>query len=164
VIVKLLRPLFTFQNLFWLLLIALAITVIGGMESLVRGLDYFLLGTVTLGGLVLGWILARIRAPWWLATLIMIGSGFTEVLFLVGQLFSHIWAIAQAIIITLFIYWQQQTLRPLPDTEPILTAGQQFFQSSLVVLTRLWTFLVSLGERGTLDPLPIQIIWGWAFC
>jgi len=160
-ILALLRRLFTFQNLFWLLLVLLALIVVGSMESLVKGLNYNLLVSVMLGGLLLGWVLAQIRAPWWLAILLMIASGFTMVLLLVGNLLSKIWAMAQMIVIYLIIIWQQQALT-LPNFEPLQNAGQELFWGSIAILTRLWAFLTALGEKGTLDPLPIQLIWGLA--
>jgi transglutaminase-like putative cysteine protease len=157
---RLLRSLFTFQNLFWALLAALAVTVVGGMGSLVRGLNYSLLVAVMLGGIILGRVLARIRPPWWLALLLMIGSGFTVVLLLVGRLLSRIWAAIQTTILFAFALWRQQIFA-LPDVTPLQTAGRELLQGGTVVLSRLWNFLVQLGENGTPDPLPIQLIWGW---
>ena len=58
------------ESLIWIGLFGLSIIVVGGISTLVRGLDKDLLTMVTLGGLFIGWLMTRIRAPWWLAVLI----------------------------------------------------------------------------------------------
>jgi transglutaminase-like putative cysteine protease len=155
------RYLTRLESLLWILLLALSGTVIVGMGMLVRGLNYPLLIIVTLLALVLGRILARIRAPWWLALLITIGSGFQIVIILVGHLLPLLWAVVKATIIYLIILWSG-VVDTLPNAEPLQTALQDLIQGSNVVLTRLWTWLISLGEKGVLDPLPVQLVWGWA--
>jgi transglutaminase-like putative cysteine protease len=155
------RYLIRLESLLWILLLALSATVISGMGMLVRGLNYPLLIIVTLVGLVLGRMLARIRAPWWLALLLAIGSGFQTIIILVGHLFPLLWAVVKAIIIYLITLWWGG-VDPLPNPAPLQTALQDLMQGANVVLTRLWTWLISLGEKGTLDPLPVQLVWGWA--
>ena len=155
------RYLMRLESLLWILLLALSATVVSGIGMLVRGLDYPLLIIVTLGGVLLGRILARIRAPWWLALLLIIGSGFQVVIILVGHLLPLLWAVAKVIIIYLITLWWWG-VETLPNAEPLNTALQDLIQGANVVLTRLWAWLISLGEKGTLDPLPVQLVWGWA--
>jgi transglutaminase-like putative cysteine protease len=155
------RYLTRLESLLWILLLALSATVISGMGMLVRGLNYPLLIMITLGGMLLGRILARIRAPWWLALLLTVGSGFQTIIILAGHLFPLLWAVVKAIIIYLIILWWGG-VDTLPSPAPLQTALQDLMQGTNVVLTRLWTWLISLGEKGTLDPLPVQLVWGWA--
>ncbi len=161
IIWQLLRPLFRFKNIFWFLLVGLALIVISGMKILVQGLTYTLLGGVMLGALLLGRLLAYIRAPWWLALIVMAGTGFQVVFLLVGHLFSKLWAVAQAVAIYVFLLWRQNFIG-LPDAGPVQTSAEALAQGSFIVLNRLWVFLVNLGQKSSPDPLPIQLIWGWA--
>jgi len=72
IIVYLYRFLTRLESLLWIWLLALAAITIWGIGSLVQGLDYTLLVTVTVGGMALGRILARMRAPWWLGLPVML--------------------------------------------------------------------------------------------
>ncbi|MBN1993756.1 MAG: transglutaminase domain-containing protein [Anaerolineae bacterium] len=149
------------QTLIWMLAASLALTVVGSIGDLVRGLNYQLLTIVSLGGLLLGWLLARIRAPWWLALLLIFGSGLQVVVILVGYLLPFIWAILKMMFIygIILVWWGPTAL---PDAGPFISAWQDLLQGGRVVTTRLGTWLFSLGGQGSSDPLPLQLVWGWA--
>ena len=158
---KLLRQFLHLETLLWMLLLGLALTVIAGMELLVSGLNYPLLVAVALGGLVLGRLLARIKAPWWLAILLITASGFQIVILIVGHLFTRIGAVVQAVFIYLFRLWQQNFMA-LPDPSFLKNSFWQLIQGSLVIFNRLEGFLTTLGQKRAADPLSVQLIWGWA--
>ncbi|MBN1217794.1 MAG: transglutaminase domain-containing protein [Anaerolineae bacterium] len=158
---RLIRSLTYPKTLMWIFMLGLSFTVMGGIGTIVRGLNYQLLAIVSLGGLLLGWLLARIRAPWWLALLIVIGSGLQVVVIVVGYLLPFIWAIVRVVLVYALIlgWWGPDGL---PGIDPLVTAWQNLLQGSGVVLTRLGTWLLSLAGEGAYDPLPLQLVWGWA--
>ena len=149
------------ESLIWIGLFGLSIIVVGGISTLVRGLDKDLLTMVALGGLFIGWLMTRIRAPWWLAVLIIMATGFQMTIILVGHLLPLIFTLVTVIVIYLVILlgWGADVLS---NVDPFWIALQELGQGSSVVFIRLWTWLVSLGTVGTYDPLPVQLIWGWA--
>jgi transglutaminase-like putative cysteine protease len=149
------------ESLIWLGLLGLSMTTIWGIQNMVRGLNQELLITVTLGGLLLGWMLARIRAPWWLTLILAGGAGFETTMILVGYLLPLVFALLRVILIYLLTLWRLG-FRTLPEADPLGTALQDLIQGGSVVLTRLWDWFISLGQKGMHDPLPLQLVWGWA--
>ena len=101
------RLLTRLETFIWVWLLILASITIGGIGSLVRGLNYDLLVIVTIGGVLLGRIVARIRAPWWLGLLLITASGFQVVIILVGYLWPLLLNLAAVIIRGLLIQFMQ---------------------------------------------------------
>jgi transglutaminase-like putative cysteine protease len=148
------------DSMLWLWLLALAGIAIWGIGSLVHGVNYTLLTIVSLGGMVLGWLLTRIRAPWWLSLLAILGVGFQVTLMVVGYLWSLLLNFGGVILFYLLVLWWWG-LKAWPGLEPLLTAWNDLTQGSGVVLVRLWNWLISPDKVGLHDPLPIQLVWGW---
>jgi hypothetical protein len=161
VIATLLRHLTRLHSMLWIWLLGASAMVIWGIDTLVRGLSLVPLIVVTLGGLSLGWGLARIRAPWWLATLVFAGAGLEVVLLIIGRL----WPLSVGLLGTggrylVALWWSGP--RNLPDPAPLWLAAQRLATGGGVVTARLLAWVMSLSQSANPDPLPVQLVWGWA--
>ena len=149
------------ETFIWIWLFILASITIGGIGTLVKGLNYDLLVIVTIGGVLLGRIMARIRAPWWLGLLLITASGLQMVIMLVGYLWSLLLNLAAVVIVYLVILWWGG-FNGLPSLDPLQAAMLDVVNGTGVVFTRLGNWLLASNKTGTLDPLPVQLVWGWA--
>lgn len=157
---RLLRYLSRLQSQLWIWLLALSATVIVGIGTLVRGMSFGLLVFVAVAGLALGWLLARLRVPGWLALPVLIGAGLEVVLLAVGRLLPLLLALVGVLGEYPIALLSWSRTGP-PSLLPLWAAAEALRQGSGVVLARLAQWLGSLGEAGAYDPLPAQLIWSW---
>jgi transglutaminase-like putative cysteine protease len=131
-----------------------------GVSNAVRGIEPGLLWPFVLIGLVLGWALACSRVPGWLVAIAGSLTGVLLTLLRAGQLGGPL--------VTLLgtignLAWQTLQGSIPPDTTALQTGWLDLVDNVGVMVTRLYTWMVSLSQGQLLyDPVPIAFLWGLA--
>ena len=144
---------------FFSLLAALA-TLALGLTNLVRELEPWLLLSMAIFGLWVGWSLARSRLSGWVSGILGLFLGGMVVFIRVGRLGGLLLALIRAL---LHLGWS--TLRwpqvGPPDLSPLLTVALTLRQDLDTLLTRLSTWIVGLlTNNPAFDPAAIALVWG----
>jgi transglutaminase-like putative cysteine protease len=147
-----------------LLLVALR-SVALGLAGVVRGLDAGLLLPVAASGVLIGWILARLPLPGWLAVVVASALGVGAVILHVGRLGGTLLALLRTLFNLAWEGWRWP-LDGLPDGTSVLLTLAELWAGVGTLLARLrtWSLALAAGEPA-FDPLAVALVWGlmlWA--
>jgi transglutaminase-like putative cysteine protease len=142
-----------------LLLIALG-NIALALRSIVRGLDTELVLTVTVLGVLVGWVLAKSPLPGWLAGIVALTLGAEAIIVRVGQLGGKVIALARALIdlsAGILAWWFSHQV---PDARPTLLILAELWNGASALLLRLgdWVVVVS-GGVPAFDPVAAALLW-----
>ena len=148
----------------WGLLIAFFVVVANLLEETVRGLDLNLIWFLIVGGMVVGWLLAKSPLPGWLATLLSAVIGLFYTVLRVGRLWTPLWnVITQAV--EILNQAGTNLLRDAGpvDLQPLQSELADFWDGLSGLAERLWGWMSSiLSAQSFYDPVAITIVWSLA--
>jgi len=155
-----LRP----RKLVVLVLLMVALGSVGvALANMVRGPDVWLLLSVTVAGLLVGWGFAALPLRGWAATVLIPALGLAGVLVRVGRLGGELGGLLRAAVVLVWdvFRWSQSGL--LPDWSPVGLALAELWAgvSALLSRTSVWVLSLATGERA-FDPVAAALLWGMA--
>jgi transglutaminase-like putative cysteine protease len=147
-----------------LLLVALSSLALG-LASVVRSLDTGLLLSVVGYGMLVGWVLARLPLPGWLAGVLASGLGIDAIIMRVGHLRGTWLTLPQVLADLAWAIWRWPLVGP-PDRLPFVLALAGLWADLNTLLMRVRNWLVALAAgRPTFDPVAVALVWSlvlWA--
>ena len=129
------------------------------LQSILRGFDLWLVLTVAIFGLLVGWALAKSPLPGWLAGCIALIVGIEIILGRVGQLGGKLIAAAQALtrLASQILNLPRGTW---PDLTPVLYALQEFWNDIATLLIRFFDWAKAiLDGQPAFDPVANALLW-----
>ena len=137
-------------------------SLISGLTGVIRGFETFLAIPLIASGVLVGWGLARLVVPTWLAALLAFILGFETLIIRVGRLDQALIAVAQALFKLGWDSWLWPLQGP-PNLLPAQSALLMLLEDSNTLLTRLGTWLWGLTtDEPAFDPVVTTLIWGLA--
>ncbi|MEE8390084.1 MAG: transglutaminase domain-containing protein, partial [Anaerolineae bacterium] len=144
------------------LLVALGSTAYG-LANVVRGLDTWLLLTVTAMGLLTGWAMGAVSLPGWRAGLLASVLGTGVILLRTGRLGGQIAAVLQTLGSLSRGAWYWLLGGPPLDWMPVPLALVELWTDVATLLDRGWEWALALAAGDSFyDPVAIALVWSLA--
>jgi len=135
-----------------------------GLADVIRELDDSLALTVSVIGILVGWGLATMPLPGWLATILASIFGFGVVFLRVGQLGGKLVALLQMLagLSANILRWLLDGLSdgPAPDWTPVVPALAELWAGVSTLLGRVRDWSLALAAReSAFDPVSVALVW-----
>ena len=152
--------------LFLALLLVVLSSMAHGLANVVRGLDTWLLLTMAVMGLLIGWAMGAPSLPGWLAGLLASVMGTIVVFLRIGQLGGRITALLQALADLGRETWRWLLGSPSPDWILVPLALVELWTDVATLLNRAreWVLALMTGDP-FYDPVATALVWSllaWA--
>lgn len=138
-----------------------------GMAGMIQDIDTSSFWLIIVGGVLVGWLLAKLPVSGWLAWPLMLLIGVGALIIRVGRLESAFLVFVRTYLRLSGDTWWVVKITPHHlknvDTYPLIQAIQPLIDgfNGLFLRSRIWLQAFATGE-GTFDPIAAALVWG--FC